>query len=278
MDIRGKRVLLTGASGGIGVPLATRLAQLEARIALVGRRREPLETLAARLPQSAVVEADLSTAQGCRAAVMGARVALGGIDVLVHLAGAGSFRAFADEDDETIERLLRTNCASAMWLAKALLPEMTARGSGRLVFCGSVLGALALPGYTAYAASKFALRGFTEGLRRELAGSGVGVTLVAPRAVRTALNPPEVYEMAQETGMAVDPPEIVADALLDALLDDAREVVLGGMEPWFVRLNALWPGLFDRLLRKQAETVRRFVRRKEIQAEIQELERKQATR
>ena len=172
MDIRGKRVLLTGASGGIGTPLAQRLAAAGARLALVGRRREALEALAGDIPSAALVVADLGSAPGCRAAVDEARGALGGIDLLVHLAGEGSFRWFTEEDDETIERLLRTNCASAMWLAKALLPEMTARGSGRLVFCGSVLGALALPGYTAYAASKFALRGFTEGLRRELAGSG----------------------------------------------------------------------------------------------------------
>jgi len=261
MDIRGKRVLLTGASGGIGTPLAQRLAAAGARLALVGRRREALEALDGDIPSAALVVADLGSAPGCRAAVDEARGALGGIDLLVHLAGEGSFRWFTEEDDETIERLLRTNCASAMWLAKALLPEMTARGSGQLVFCGSVLGALALPGYTAYAASKFALRGFTEGLRRELAGSGVGVTLVAPRAVRTALNPPQVYEMAQATKMAVDPPEVVAEAIFEAIRRDAREVVLGGMEPWVVRLNALWPGLLDRLLRKQTEVVRRFARR-----------------
>lgn len=260
MELHNRRILLTGASGGIGSALAQRLAAAGARLALVGRRHEALARLASSLPGASIVVADLATAAGCRAAVEQAKASLSGVDVLVHLAGQGSFRCFSDEDPDTMEQMLRTNCASAMWLAQAVLPQMTARGDGQLVFCGSVLGALALPGYTVYAASKFALRGFSEGLRRELADSGVSVTYVAPRAVRTALNPPEVYEMAKATRMAVDTPEAVAEQILAAMRRDAREAVLGWPESWFVRLNALWPALVDRAMRKQAEVVRRFAK------------------
>lgn len=258
MEIKGQRILLTGAGGGIGVPLAERLAATGGRLALVGRNYEALERQAAGLAGAAAVSADLATTAGCRQAVDGAVAALGGVDILVNLAGSFSFNVFAEEDPETLERLFRANCLAPMTLTRLLLPDLIARGHGRVVNVGSVLGSLALPWFTAYSSSKFALRGFSEGLRRELADTGVGVTYVAPRAVRTAMNPEAVYRMAEATGMHMDPPERVADAVVEAICRDARVRYVGRPESIFARINALWPGLVDRALRRQGRETRRF--------------------
>lgn len=258
MEIRGRRILLTGASGGIGVPLARRLATAGARLALVGRNRQALEGLAGELEGAAVVTADVATPGGCQEAVEATAGAIGGIDILINLAGAFSFNIFAEEDPETLERLFRANVLAPMTLTRLALPAMLAQGEGRVVNVGSVLGGLALPWFTAYSSSKFALRGFSEALRRELTDSGVGVTYVAPRAVRTAMNPEAVYRMAEATGMTMDPPERVAGVIEKAIRRDAREMYVGRPESIFARINALWPGLIDRALRRQGRETRRF--------------------
>lgn len=263
MEIAGQRILLTGASGGIGTPLAQRLSAAGARLALVGRNREALARQAQELEGTVPMVADVATPGGCQEAVEGAVAALGGIDVLINLAGSFSFQVFAEEDPETFERLMRANVLAPMTLTRLLLPGLIAQGGGRVVNVGSVLGSLALPWFTAYSSSKFALRGFSEGLRRELADTGVGVTYVAPRAVRTAMNPDAVYRMAEATGMAMDPPERVAAAIETAIRRDAREHFVGRPESIFARINALWPALVDRALRKQGRQTRPFAEAKD---------------
>ncbi|HKJ77169.1 MAG TPA: SDR family oxidoreductase [Gammaproteobacteria bacterium] len=260
MELAGQRILLTGASGGIGVPLARRLADAGARLALVGRRPSPLEDLADGLDGAAAVVADIGTPGGCQEAAAGVNSAVGGVDVLINLAGAFSFNVFAEEDPETFERLFRTNVVAPMTLTRLVLPTMLAQGRGRVVNVGSVLGSLALPWFTTYSSTKFALRGFSEALRRELAGTGVGVTYVAPRAVRTAMNPDAVYRMAEATGMRMDPPETVAAEIEKAIRRDAREHYVGRPESIFARINALLPGLVDRALRKQGRETERFAK------------------
>jgi short-subunit dehydrogenase len=124
---------------------------------------------------------------------------------------------------------------------------------------GSMFGSIAFAWHAAYSASKYALRGFSEALRRELAGSGVGVTYVAPRAVRTPLNPPEVYRMAEQIRMKMDDPEPVARRIVEAIERDRKEAYLGFPESIFVRVNALLPRLVDRALRRQNSVMRTYM-------------------
>jgi short-subunit dehydrogenase len=126
-----------------------------------------------------------------------------------------------------------------------------------VVNVGSILGDIGHPGSVAYCASKFALRGFTEALRRELAGSRVQLRYLAPRATRTALNSPAQVALNAELGVASDAPEHVAAELLK-LLDGARaERHLGWPEKLFVRINRLLPSLVDSSLAKQLSVIRR---------------------
>ena len=124
----------------------------------------------------------------------------------------------------------------------------------------SAAGLFGLPWHAAYSASKFGLRGFSEALRRELDGSGVGVTYVAPRAVRTKFNSEAVYRMAQATQMQMDEPEWVAQHIIAAIEQDAKDVYLGFPEKLFARLNGLLPRLIDGGLRRQTRVMAPFAR------------------
>lgn len=260
MQLTGKSAVLTGASGGIGAAMAQALADAGVRLLLVGRRESALRALAARLgaPHRALV-ADVTSAEG-RAAVQHACAALPqGLDLLINNAGVSEFGAFDAQPAALIEDQITTNLLAPMLLTQGLLPALRRAPRGLIVNVGSGFGGLGYPGFTAYAASKFGLRGFSEALRRELADSTVGVLYLAPRATATAINSERVVALNSALGNATDAPEVVAQALLRQLRTEQPMLVVGRPERFFVRLNALLPGLVDRAIRRQLPTIRRFL-------------------
>ena len=128
----------------------------------------------------------------------------------------------------------------------------------RVVNVGSTYGSIGYPGYATYCATKFALRGFSEALRRELADTHVGVLYVAPRATRTSMNSAAAEALNEALKSNVDDPHTVASAVIKAIVDDRRDLYLGWPERFFVRLNSLLPNLVDRGLRKQLPLIRRL--------------------
>ena len=259
MQLNGKTAVLTGASGGIGNAMAQALSDAGVSLLLVGRRAAVLDELATRLgPQHAVVVADVTDAAG-RAAVQQACIAHPrGIDILVNNAGINAFGAFEKQAADMIERKITTNLLAPMLLTHALLPALHRAPRALIVNVGSGFGSLGYPGFAAYAASKFGLRGFSEALRRELADSTVGVLHLAPRATATAINTDRVVALNQALGNAVDPPELVAQALLRQLREERPHLALGGRERVFAHLNTLLPGVVDRALKRQLPVIRRF--------------------
>jgi len=260
MKLQGARILLVGATGGIGSAMAHALAERGARLCLAGRRRDRLQSLADKLGDgTTTASGDIATELGRNALVAGANTGLGGLDVLINAAGVLDFVPFDEHDPGAVERIFRANTVGPMLLTQALLPALRESG-GRIVNLGSIFGSIAFPYFAAYSASKFALRGFSEALRRELADSGVGVTYLAPRATRTSMNPEAVLRMGEATGMHLDEPWTVARAVVRALEKDREEVYFGWPEALFVRINGLLPRLVDRALRAQARTMARFAR------------------
>lgn len=255
MQLHEKRVVLTGASSGIGRELAQQLAARGARILLVGRRAGALQELEKAIcdagGSAAHIAADITTEEGYSAVVTSANRSLGGVDILINNAGVSSFGCFADTDPAMIEMLFRTNIIAPALLTRALLPQMIAQGHGRIVNLGSIFGSLGFAWFTAYSSSKYALRGFSEALRRELHGTGVGVTYVAPRAVRTAINSAAVYHMAEAVKMKMDEPDTVARWIVNAIEKDRQDAYYGLAESFFVKLNSLLPRVVDRGLCKQ---------------------------
>ncbi|MEQ9465634.1 MAG: SDR family oxidoreductase [Haliea sp.] len=256
MDLAGKRIVLTGAAGGIGQAFASALAGAGAQLLLVSRSEGALQALRGRLPGTGheVLAADLATAEGRAALVTAAGAA---IDGLINNAGVSHFGLLASHSEAELRQTLELNLLLPMLLVRDLLPVLKTRG-GTIVNVGSAFGSIGFPGYTSYGASKFGLRGFTEALRRELADSGVRVQYLAPRATDTAMNSAEVQAMNRELGNAMDPPERVARELMSLLATNRGVRAVGWPERFFIKLNSIFPGLVDRALLRQLPVVRRY--------------------
>ncbi len=255
MNIEGKSLLLTGATGGIGAAMAKRLAGAGARLLLVSRNPERLELLLESLPGKGhvVVAADISTHEGRKAVVDACQ---GRLDGVINNAGRNSFGMLDDLSDTDLEQLFNVNTLAPILLTRDLLPWLTA-SDGFIVNVGSGYGSIGFPGYCAYSASKFALRGFTEALRRELADTSVRVLYFAPRATDTPMNPPQVVALNRELGNTTDSPERVADELISLLKRGRGSRAVGFPERFFARLNSMFPSLVDTALAKQLPTIRR---------------------
>lgn len=245
------RVVLTGATGGIGQAAASALLQAQAAVLMVGRSAARLAALERQLLQAhpefrhrlAWQVADVGTDAGV-AAVRAAAEAWQA-NVLINNAGVPSFGRFDSLSAEHLAEVLNTNLLAPMRLTQALLPGLRQRGAAQVIQVGSVLGRLALPGHAAYCASKFGLRGFTEALRRELRGTGVLLQYLGPRSTRTAFNDERVDAYHQATRTQVDTPAVVAQALLALLRNERAEMFLGFPESLAVRLNGLAPAWLD---------------------------------
>jgi short-subunit dehydrogenase len=256
MELNGKTVVLTGASGGIGSALALELCAEGAQVIAVGRRPAALEALrqraAGRPGRLQPLVADLNCTRD-RARI--AEVATAP-DALIHAAALGGFGLFADSDAAEREALFQTNVLAPMALTQALLPALLKRPESRVLAVGSTFGSLAHPGFAAYSASKFALRGFIEGLGREHVDSGLVAQWIAPRATDTAFNPPNVVALNKALKTHVDAVDEVAAQIVQALRAGTRRRQLGWPEKLFAWLNGALPALVDRGLRSALPVVR----------------------
>jgi short-subunit dehydrogenase len=238
VNLQGATVLLTGAGGGIGSAGAEALAGAGATIVLTGRHRELLDPVAARTGGRVVV-CDLAEA-GAVAALVDA---VGPVDVLVANAGVPASGGLLDCDPSSIDRALDVNLRAPILLARALAPAMVARGRGHLVFVSSLSGLAASPRSSVYSATKFGVRGFALGLRQDLAGAGVGVSVVLPGFVRRA-------GMFARSGATLPPwvgtvsPDDVGRAIVRAIARNRAEVVVA---PTSLALGAYLGGAFPAL-------------------------------
>jgi short-subunit dehydrogenase len=253
-DLNGRRVLLTGASSGLGPVIARRLRREGARFVLSGRDRMKLAALAEELGESTVVPADLAQ----RGEAERLADASGPVDVLVANAGLPANGRLLDLEVEHIDHALDVNLRSAIVLARLLLPPMVERKQGHVLLMASMAGRVPAPGSSIYNATKFGVRGFGHALRAELRETGVGVSLVSPTFVSQA-------GMWAETGLTASvretTPQRVAEACLRAIRENRAEVVVAPIEQrLFSRLVLAFPGGLQRFLATGAvpdEAVRR---------------------
>ena len=258
MRLSEARVVLTGASGGIGLAIATALCASGARVLAVARHREPLLPLLERYPRNLFwIGADL-TSHSDRRDVLAEAESIGGINLVINAAGVNHFAMLEQLEDSEINAMLAVNISAPVCLTRLLLPLLKQADSAMVVNVGSTYGSIGYPGYATYCATKFALRGFSEALRRELADTRVSVLYVAPRATRTSMNSPAAQALNDALKANVDDPQTVAAAVMHAIAGDRRDLYLGWPERFFVRLNSLLPNLVDRGLRKQLPLIRRL--------------------
>lgn len=264
MNFKDRRVILTGATGGIGSQIARKLSAAGAKLSLVDRNEQALKTAVNELGSDHAlgITADITSDEGRQNIVDQSTERFGGIDILINSAGINPFGSFVEQDPETIEMTLSVNTLAPMLLTQKVLPAMLERNSGHIVNIGSTFGSIAFAWFTAYSTSKFAMRGFSQALRRELADSSVKVTYIAPRAVKTPINSEAVYDMAKVIKMNMDEPEDVARQIVQAISKEQKECYIGFPESLFVRINSVLPGLIDNSVRKQDKIAREYAIRK----------------
>ena len=238
------------------------LAEKGARLALVEINAQRVAEICAEIKQrggfALPIALDLSADGAAEQAVVLAMQVLGRLDVLINNAGIMDFTLYEHHDPRRIRQMINVNVTAPMLLARATLPHLLAQDSGRIVNIGSTFGSIGFPHFSAYCASKFAMRGFSEALRRELADSQVGVTYVAPRATKTPLNNEVTTKMLEETSANMDEPEHVAKQIMLAIERDCKEHFIGQPESFFARLNGMFPRLIDSGLLKNTRIARKF--------------------
>jgi short-subunit dehydrogenase len=259
------RLVLTGASGGLGRAFALALAPQAAGMVLTGRSVARLnrlrEAILRRHPHVLVrtVAGDLTEACVRLRVLDSAQSLVEPVDLLVNCAGVTDFREFSLQSAAHVERLIAVDLVAAMQLTQLILPLLVAAPRAQIINIGSILGYVGLPGYAVYCAAKFGLRGFSQALRRELAHTGVRVRYFAPRATRTALNTPAVAALNRELGSREDTPEAVARRLVEFIGGSGPERRLGAPERGMVMLNRLLPGLVDRAIGRKLGTIRKHL-------------------
>ncbi len=239
MQLKGKRIYMTGGAGGIGLVLAQKLRQAGAIVVTIDRQ------------QGADIVTDLSSEE--QLSRLCAQLAQENVDILVNLAGLMYFGHFPLQPQQHVSAMLRVNLEAPLRLAQAVIPGMRLRGQGQIVNIGSVFGAIPFPHFVTYSTTKAGLKAFSESLNREYAGKGISITHIAPRAVTTPLNGGLVAELHKRTGVVSDDPETVTDKIVHAIAHDSKSAVIGFPESFFARLNALLPGVIDGALTEKRD-------------------------
>jgi len=238
MTLVSGKVLVTGATGGLGQAIARAFAARGAQLLLTGRRADVLQPLAAELDARALA-CDL----GRRADVERLAAESADVDVLVANAALPASGLITELTQAEIDRMIEVNLSAPIALAHALAPGMLERGRGHMVFVSSLSGKAAAPKSSMYSATKFGLRGFALGLREDLRGGGVGVSLVLPGFIRDA-------GMFADTGVSLPPgagtrtPADVAGAVLRAVEQNRAEIMVA---PPGLKLGASFAGVAPEL-------------------------------
>ncbi|PKO42935.1 MAG: short chain dehydrogenase [Betaproteobacteria bacterium HGW-Betaproteobacteria-22] len=265
MQLNGKRILLTGATGGIGQHLALMLARKGAKLAIVGRDAKKLEVLAGQISHigetPVKIEADFEKSGTAESVAIHATQALGAIDILINNAAILDFVQFEDQTPERIAQMIHINVTAPIQLARAVLPQFKKNHQGHYLMIGSIFGSLGFPHYATYCASKFAIHGFSQALRRELVDTNIGVTYIAPRGVNTPMNDAATLAMLAKTGGNVDEPDKVAAIIVHALESEKQEVFIGQPESFFAWLNGIAPKLVNLGLKKQTRLAEPFIKK-----------------
>lgn len=248
MRCEGRVVLITGASEGIGAACAAAFRRRGARLSLVARSREKLEAVGGG--DALVTAGDLTLAEVRRQAVERTLERYGRLDILVNNAGVGLYTPSWQTAPETARRLFELNFFAALELIQLAVPAMRRQGEGMIVNVSSIAGKVTFPWLTLYCASKYALNALGEGLRMELAGTGIRVLTVCPGHVTTGFtrNALEGRPPAAVTGRrwAAITAEQCAEAIVRGVEREARTIVVPRVGWLLVALARIAPRLLER--------------------------------
>ena len=260
MDFKNKVVLITGASSGIGKQTAIEFAKLGSSIILVARRKNKLEQVENELKQfnvnTLVCACDVSKKDQVEELSKIVLQKFDSIDILVNNAGFAIYGSVSDLSINEIESQMETNYFGMIYCVKNFLPLMLKKKSGHIVNVASVGASFSVPGVSSYCATKFAMLGFSEGLKHELYGTGVGLTVVSPIMVRTPLfeHPSFTNFSKFSTGVSLSS-ETVAKTIIKASNSSRLEIVVPSVARAAIWFKQTFPFLINpiigRIFRKQ---------------------------
>jgi len=264
-DLQGKTVLVTGASSGIGRAAARAFGAQGCRLALAARRADKLASLAEELKaegvEALVLTCDVRDRAQAREAVDAVCRRWGQLDILLNNAGVHDLGAFERQELDRIEDIVRTNLFGTMYMSHAALPGMRRRGSGHIVNVASIAGLAGVPWMSVYCASKFAVVGFTESLRRELHGSGVRLTAFCPGTVDTAMAAEPLKDEVLRKAVQPKTAEETAEKIVQSVRRAAPEVVYGEVSAFVLRLARFFPRFADWFMHRTIKRMHPEVRR-----------------
>jgi short-subunit dehydrogenase len=250
-QLAGQRVLITGATSGIGKALAEQAARSGMRVAMTGRKADALNELSANLTAAGhdvfAFPADI-TSDADRERLFAAIVErFGGLDVLINNAGIATQGLFSDSSEELLRQVMEVNFFAPAEMIRRAIPLLGRGRQPAIVQVGSMTGRRSMPFWTEYSASKFAISGLIESLRAELVRQGIDVLLVLPGVTRTSLGNNLLQHDGKiafrfEHGME---PTYVASQILKILRTNRKETVLGWEAQWFIRVNRWLPRFVD---------------------------------
>jgi short-subunit dehydrogenase len=256
-ELAGLRVLVTGASQGIGRAIAALAAKRDMKVLAAARNLELLNQLADEAKKSGktieVVQADVATAEGRDAMVRAAKEKLGGLDVLINNAGIGATGHFADSSPDVLRSIMDTNFFGTVETTRAFLPILQEGKTPAIVNISSILARRAIPGRSLYCASKFALEGWTQAVRAEFARFDIDVITINPGLTQTNFSQNMLEKKAKQSldhmrGMTS---EEVAEVTLNALAAGKKTVSLTLQGKALLFAARFLPGLVDRISRKK---------------------------
>lgn len=254
-ELAGKRVLLTGATGGIGRATAEALNQAGARLVLAGRKEADLHALAGRLNDALAVPTDLTQPDQRDRLVQAAVHGLGGLDILINNAGIGSWGHFSTSTEDIVRQVMEVNFFAPIELTRLAMPHLTNGNQPCVVNVTSMCGRKGMPAWPEYSASKFALVGMSEAWRGEFARFDVDVLTIVPGMTDSGFRDNWIRvdgkaDLKFEKGMT---PADVAAGIVKAIRTNKTETVLGSEARRLLRFNKFFPRLTNWLIARKVK-------------------------
>ena len=260
MKLNESRVLLTGASGGIGSEVCKQLLENQATIFAVSRDINKLETLFGQENNHLnKIEADITIQSGRNKILNTLNASDSNVNVLINCAGSNQFSSIFDLSEQDVMQQINANLVAPILLIKTLLPLLSEQDKAKIINVGSSLDSIGFPGFSVYSATKFGLRGFSESLRRELSDTNIEIGMVSPRATNTEMNSSKVQQMNNELKVKTDNTDQVAKIILQAIQSSKLEKYIGWPEKLFTRVNRIFPSVVDGAISKQLPVIKQYL-------------------
>ncbi len=248
-ELKGKTVLITGASSGIGWETALAFSRQGCRVAIAARRKEKLTALAENLKElgaeTLVIECDVRDRSQAINAVEQVIQKWGQLHILINNAGISDLHYFDEADLDRIEDIFKTNFLGTVYTTHTALSHMRKMDAGHIVNVASVAGLMGIPWMAAYSSSKFAMVGLTESLRREHHGTGVHLTAFCPGTVDTPMAAEPLQDEELRKTIVPKTPKETAERIVRAVKKESPEIVFGEVSAFLLRIIRFFPRIGD---------------------------------